>query len=118
MCSFASTVIIFYMNKRIGIFTLILSSLIGFSRLYLYVHYPSDVFCGMVIGILLGIASIIIVNNIEKAKDENVLKNKGIFSSFCRNIIFVEDITIKNNKTIKYDCRGYNYELGLCSMAL
>lgn len=66
MCSFAPGVVIFYMNKRIGIFALILSSFIGFSRLYLYVHYPSDVFCGMVIGILLGIASIIIFNNIEK----------------------------------------------------
>lgn len=66
MCSFAPGVVIFYMNKRIGTFALILSSLIGFSRLYLYVHYPSDVFCGMIIGILLGIASIIIFNNIEK----------------------------------------------------
>ena len=66
MCSFASGIIIFYMNKRIGTFALILSSFIGFSRLYLYVHYPSDVFCGMVIGILLGITSIIIFNNIEK----------------------------------------------------
>jgi len=68
MCSFASAVIIFNMNKRIGIFMLILSSLIGFSRLYLYVHYPSDVFCGMVVGILLGVVSIIIVNNIEKQR--------------------------------------------------
>ena len=66
MCSFAPSVVIFYMNKRVGIFALILSSLIGFSRLYLYVHYPSDVFCGTVIGILLGITSIIIFNNIEK----------------------------------------------------
>lgn len=66
MCSFASGVIIFYMNKKIGIFALILSSSIGFSRLYLYVHYPSDVFCGMVIGILIGTASIIMFNNIEK----------------------------------------------------
>jgi undecaprenyl-diphosphatase len=66
MCSFAAGVIIFYMNKKIGIFALILSSFIGFSRLYLYVHYPSDVFCGMAIGILLGTASIIMFNNIEK----------------------------------------------------
>jgi undecaprenyl-diphosphatase len=79
MCSFASGVVIFYMNKRIGIFALILGSLMGFSRLYLYVHYPSDVFCGMVIGILIGIISIIIVNNIEKTK-KNTLKNKGLLT--------------------------------------
>ena len=65
MCSFASGVVIFYMNRRIGIFALIISSLIGFSRLYLYVHYPSDVFSGMVIGILLGSLSIIIIKKIK-----------------------------------------------------
>lgn len=68
MCSFAASVVIYYMNKRIGIFALILSFLIGFSRLYLYVHYPSDVFCGMIIGTLLGLTAIIIFNKIEKRK--------------------------------------------------
>ena len=72
MCSFASGVVIFYMNRRLGIFALIISSLIGFSRLYLYVHYPSDVLLGAIIGILLGIISIIIVNNIEKWKNKKV----------------------------------------------
>lgn len=66
MCSFAAGVVIFYMNKRIGIFALILGSLMGFSRLYLYVHYPSDVFAGMMIGILLGIISIIIIKAYSK----------------------------------------------------
>lgn len=66
MCSFAAGVVIFYMNRRIGIFALIISSLIGFSRLYLYVHYPSDVFWGMIIGILLGSLSIIIINKIKE----------------------------------------------------
>lgn len=65
MCSFTTSIIIFYMNKKIGAFALIVSSLIGFSRLYLYVHYPSDVLCGMIIGIFIGVISIIIFNNIE-----------------------------------------------------
>ncbi|ABR34499.1 phosphatase PAP2 family protein [Clostridium beijerinckii] len=54
MCSFAPATIINYMNKRAGILALTLSTLIGFSRLYLYVHYPSDVFAAMVIGLLIG----------------------------------------------------------------
>jgi len=74
MCSFASSVVIFYMNKKIGIFALILSTFIGFSRLYLYVHYPSDVFGGMIIGIIIGISIIIIFKNIEKRSEKNVLK--------------------------------------------
>lgn len=58
MCSFAPAVVLCYMNKRIGICAVILSILIGFSRLYLYVHYPSDVLSGAIIGILLGMLSI------------------------------------------------------------
>ena len=68
MCSFASGAIIFYMNKRLGIFALVLSFLMGFSRLYLYVHYPSDVFCGLAIGILIGITTITIFNYIDKER--------------------------------------------------
>ncbi|WP_026887208.1 phosphatase PAP2 family protein [Clostridium beijerinckii] len=68
MCSFAPAIIINYMNKRAGIFALTLSALIGFSRLYLYVHYPSDVFVGMVIGILIGNLVIVVFNNIETIK--------------------------------------------------
>lgn len=68
MCSFAASTVIFYMNKRIGILSLILSSFIGFSRLYLYVHYPSDVFGGMIIGILIGILTIIIFKKMEKQR--------------------------------------------------
>ncbi len=33
-----------------------LALLIAFSRLYLYVHYPSDVLAGVVIGVLAGFA--------------------------------------------------------------
>lgn len=44
---------VFYRNlpRRYGIPALILACLIGFSRLYLGVHYPSDVLAGMLIGI-------------------------------------------------------------------
>jgi undecaprenyl-diphosphatase len=70
MCSFAASTVIFYMNKKIGIFALILSSFIGFSRLYLYVHYPSDVFGGMIIGILIGILTIAIFKKMDKQREK------------------------------------------------
>ena len=52
--SFASASAIFRNNRKIGIPALILASLIAFSRLYLYVHYPTDVLFGILFGILAG----------------------------------------------------------------
>lgn len=37
---------------RIGIAAVVLSVLIGISRLYLGVHYPTDVICGLLLGML------------------------------------------------------------------
>lgn len=54
MSSFAAATVLVYMDKKIGIPSMIFAIIIGFSRLYLYVHYPSDVFVGAILGILLG----------------------------------------------------------------
>ncbi|MDD3048414.1 MAG: phosphatase PAP2 family protein [Bacilli bacterium] len=58
MISFAAAMVIFYANKKMGIGALLLAFLIGVSRLYLFVHYPSDVIVGAVLGILIGILSV------------------------------------------------------------
>lgn len=57
--------IILYMtkSKSLKIFTGILAFLIAFSRLYLYVHFPTDVLAGSLIGFLLGIFAIKIYDN-------------------------------------------------------
>lgn len=55
MVSFASAVILLQYDKRIGIPAIILAALIAVSRLYLYVHFPSDVIVGTLLGILFGI---------------------------------------------------------------
>lgn len=39
--------------KKFGVPALVLAALIGFSRLYIGVHYPTDVLCGMISGILM-----------------------------------------------------------------
>lgn len=49
--SFACSVTLFLEHRRLGIPTLILAALIAFSRLYLYVHYPTDVLAGLLLGI-------------------------------------------------------------------
>lgn len=65
MASFAAATVLIYMDKKVGIIAMILAVLIAFSRLYLYVHYPSDVFAGMILGILSAIISIKLLSKIK-----------------------------------------------------
>lgn len=43
-----------YMAKRWGNTALVCAVLMGFSRLYVGVHFPTDVLCGVLIGVLSG----------------------------------------------------------------
>lgn len=52
--AFAAASALLFGKNRLGIPALILATLIGFTRLYLYVHYPSDVLAGALLGIMLG----------------------------------------------------------------
>jgi len=58
MSSFAAACVVFQANSNMGIAAFVLASLIAFSRLYLYVHYPSDILAGMIIGVLISVAVI------------------------------------------------------------
>lgn len=49
--SFCAATAIFFHNKRFGAAAFCMAALIAFSRLYLYVHYPSDVLLGIILGI-------------------------------------------------------------------
>lgn len=49
--SFTAASILFYFNRKIGIVALALATLIAFSRMYLFVHFPTDVLAGIIWGI-------------------------------------------------------------------
>lgn len=51
MTAFASAAVLFSMNRKMGIAAAGLAVLIAFSRLYLYVHFPTDILAGAVLGI-------------------------------------------------------------------
>lgn len=51
LASFEAAVVLVMHNRKLGIPALILASLIAFSRLYLYVHYPTDVLFSVFLGI-------------------------------------------------------------------
>lgn len=64
-CAFASAGILYRnLPKRFAIPAVILAFLIAFSRLYLGVHYFSDVLCGMLIGIALSYAAEAVVRHV------------------------------------------------------
>lgn len=66
--AFAAATSIFIYNKKCGIFTFIFSSLVAFSRMYLFVHFPSDVLFGIVLGIIFANVANILVNKIFNHK--------------------------------------------------
>lgn len=55
LASFEAATVLLIRDKRLGIPALVLAVAIAFSRLYLYVHYPTDVLGGIVLGVLIGI---------------------------------------------------------------
>ena len=61
--TFFAIILFMTKSKSLKIFTGILAFLIAFSRLYLYVHFPTDVLAGSLIGFLLGILAIKIYDN-------------------------------------------------------
>ena len=52
--SFASSTALYLHHKKLGSAAFVLAAIIAFTRLYLYVHFPSDVLAGMILGIACG----------------------------------------------------------------
>ena len=64
--SFAAAAAIYCMSKhRIKILAIILAALIAFSRLYIGIHYPTDVIAGVLTGTMCGLLSVWIVRRIS-----------------------------------------------------
>ncbi|SMC61750.1 undecaprenyl-diphosphatase [Oscillospiraceae bacterium] len=55
LASFAAATVFFYMNPNVGIVALLYAFLIALSRLYLRVHFFTDVFFSMALGVGLGV---------------------------------------------------------------
>ena len=73
IASFEAAGVIAQNNKKWGIPALILASLIAFSRLYLYVHYPTDV----LVSVLLGLALAFVGNQLaHRVPDRYLLLKK------------------------------------------
>ena len=66
LCSFEGAFAVFIRNKKWGIAAIVFAFLIALSRLYLYVHYPSDVLVGALMGIAIAYLASFIVDKAAK----------------------------------------------------
>ena len=55
MSSVIASLTIFHEDKKIGTIALILAFVIAFSRMYLFVHFPTDILGGAVMGAVIGV---------------------------------------------------------------
>lgn len=68
IASFEAATALYLGNKKLGIPALCLAVLIAFSRLYLYVHYPTDVLASVVLGVGLGVLGTFFAKKLPKGK--------------------------------------------------
>ncbi len=78
--AFAAAVAVLWYDRKIGIPTFVFAAIMGFSRIYVEVHYPTDVIAGAIVGIIYAFIGILIVKLIyptfEKLLDKVTAKIK------------------------------------------
>lgn len=62
--AFSSAMAIYHYYKKPGIGVFIFAALVGFSRMYFFVHYPTDVLFGAVLGILTAFVVCVVLDKI------------------------------------------------------
>ena len=68
IASFEACTVLMLGNKKLGIPATVLAILIAFSRLYLYVHYPTDVITSIVLGTIFGIIGWVLAKKLPLKK--------------------------------------------------
>ncbi len=66
--AFAAATAIFMKFRKAGIAAFVAAAVIAFSRLYMFLHFPTDVLTGILFGIAIGIASVKLLDFVEKKR--------------------------------------------------
>ena len=69
--AFGAATAIFMQHKKSGIAAFIAAALIAFSRMYLFLHFPTDVLAGIALGIALGVLAHWITGRIWKITEKS-----------------------------------------------
>ena len=67
--AFSSAMAVFHYYKKAGIGVFIFAALVGFSRMYFFVHYPTDVLFGAVLGI---VTAFVVCKLVDKIRSQNI----------------------------------------------
>lgn len=83
--AFAACAAVLFLNKKVGIPAMIFAALMGFSRIYVEVHYCTDVIGGAVVGIIYAIIGVLLAKALYPAVEKifanlkaKVLKKKEV----------------------------------------
>lgn len=81
--AFAAAFAVLWYNRKIGIPTVVFAALMGFSRIYVQVHYCTDVLAGVLVGLVYALIGVLIVKFLFPVLDkyvfskiEEAVKNK------------------------------------------
>ena len=74
IASFEACTVMLLGSKKLGIPATLLAILIAFSRLYLYVHYPTDVIASVILGTLFGVIGYLVTHKITFSMKGKYLK--------------------------------------------
>ena len=88
--AFASMVAFFLLgDKRYSFAGLVFAFLMGFSRIYLIVHYPTDVLAGLLIGTLAGVGGTLLCKLVYKKAGGKfrTLLYEGSIVTLCRRLL-------------------------------
>ena len=68
LVSFEAATALWVYHRKWGVAALILATLIALSRLYLFVHYPTDVLVGLVLGVVIALLACRLVDRLWTRK--------------------------------------------------
>ena len=74
IASFEACTVMMLGSRKLGIPATLLAILIAFSRLYLYVHYPTDVIASVILGTLFGVIGYLVTHKIKFSLKGKFLK--------------------------------------------
>ncbi|MBQ8795723.1 MAG: phosphatase PAP2 family protein [Clostridia bacterium] len=77
---FAAAGTLLFTYKRLGIPLIIFSAFMGFSRMYLFVHFPTDVLAGAALGLLMAWVTVLVFRELkydEKLSNLTFRRNKN-----------------------------------------